>query len=76
MTDPRAALAEAVVRWTVHGGDLVVLLAERGVLLVTEERLAEALHTADCDCGYWPGENQTKYRRIAKAALVALSGKE
>jgi hypothetical protein len=78
-TDPRAALADSMVQVHPHmtqteefAADLIPVLAERGVLLVTEEGLAAALRTV------WPGQYGEPLQGLAEDAaariFAALSG--
>jgi hypothetical protein len=76
MTDPRAALAEALVRWNHEGGDLLALLAERGVLLVTADFMdaADALSEALLATRDGYRADAEPVRRFRMALRAALSG--
>ena len=69
-TDPRAALAEALAAYPYLVGPVADRLAERGVLLVTEERLRAAVDRV-IDRDDWRGNRPDNN---AAAIFDALSG--
>jgi hypothetical protein len=79
MTDPRAALAEALTaEWSPNApftenevAGPIARLAERGVLLVTEDALADAIWRAIYDL---QSRDDKQSREDAAAIFAALSG--